>query len=58
MVYPFSNIKPALTLQKYELTRHNAYDVKNPNKIRALISSFSRFNQLCFHSADGSDMNF
>ncbi len=47
------------TLQKVrELTGHNAYDEKNPNKIRALISSFSRFNQLCFHSADGSGYEF
>ena len=47
------------TLQKVrELTGHNAYDEKNPNKIRALISSFSRFNQLRFHSADGSGYEF
>jgi len=47
------------TLKKVrELTKHNAYDEKNPNKIRALISSFSRFNQLCFHSADGSGYEF
>ncbi len=47
------------TLQKVrELTGHPQYDEKNPNKIRALISSFSRFNQLCFHSADGSGYEF
>ncbi len=47
------------TLQKVrELTKHNAFDEKNPNKIRALISAFSRFNQLCFHSADGSGYEF
>ena len=47
------------TLQKVrELTEHNAYDEKNPNKIRALISAFSRFNQLCFHSSDGSGYEF
>ena len=47
------------TLQKVrELTMHNSYDGKNPNKIRALISSFSRFNQLCFHSFDGSGYEF
>jgi len=47
------------TLQKVlELTGHPAYDGKNPNKIRALISAFSRFNQLHFHSADGSGYEF
>ena len=47
------------TLQKVrELTGHPAYDAKNPNKIRALISAFSRFNQLCFHRADGSGYEF
>ncbi len=47
------------TLQKVrELTMHNSYDGKNPNKIRALISAFSRFNQLCFHSFDGSGYEF
>ena len=47
------------TLQKVrELTGHPQYAEKNPNKIRALISSFSRFNQLCFHSADGSGYEF
>ena len=47
------------TLQKVrELTGHPAYEAKNPNKIRALISAFSRFNQLCFHSADGSGYEF
>ena len=47
------------TLQKVrELINHPAYDEKNPNKIRALISTFSRFNQLRFHSADGSGYEF
>ena len=41
-----------------ELTAHPAYDAKNPNKIRALISAFSRFNQLRFHSDDGSGYEF
>jgi aminopeptidase N len=40
------------------LTSHPAYDENNPNKIRALISAFSRFNQLRFHAADGSGYDF
>ena len=40
------------------LTSHAAYDENNPNKIRALISTFSRFNQLRFHATDGSGYDF
>jgi len=41
-----------------KLTSHSAYEKNNPNKIRALISTFSRFNQLRFHAADGSGYEF
>ncbi len=41
-----------------KLTSHSAYEENNPNKIRALISTFSRFNQLRFHAADGSGYDF
>ena len=40
------------------LTSHPAFEKNNPNKIRALISTFSRFNQLRFHAADGSGYDF
>jgi aminopeptidase N len=40
------------------LTSHAAYEENNPNKIRALISTFSRFNQLRFHATDGSGYDF
>ncbi|MDP6320446.1 MAG: DUF3458 domain-containing protein, partial [SAR324 cluster bacterium] len=40
------------------LTNHQAYEKNNPNKIRALISTFSRFNQLRFHATDGSGYEF
>ena len=32
---------------------HPAFDIKNPNRVRALIGAFSA-NQLRFHAADGS----
>jgi aminopeptidase N len=32
---------------------HSAFDVKNPNRVRALVGAFSG-NQLRFHSADGA----
>jgi len=41
-----------------KLTLHPSYEENNPNKIRSLISSFSRFNQLRFHAADGSGYKF
>lgn len=35
------------------LMKHPAFDIKNPNRVRALIGAFS-VNQLRFHAADGS----
>jgi aminopeptidase N len=35
------------------LMKHAAFDIKNPNRVRALIGAFSG-NQLRFHAADGS----
>ena len=35
------------------LTKHTAFDIKNPNRVRALIGAFSA-NHLRFHAADGS----
>lgn len=37
---------------------HNAYDSKNPNKIRALISSFCNSNAINFHDAEGEGYKF
>ena len=34
------------------LTKHPAYDVKNPNRVRALVGAFSG-NHLRFHASDG-----
>jgi aminopeptidase N len=39
------------------LTAHPAFDLKNPNKVYALIRSFCG-NQLRFHAADGSGYAF
>ena len=33
--------------------RHPAFDIKNPNRVRALIGAFSA-NHLRFHNADGA----
>jgi len=37
---------------------HNAYDSKNPNKIRALVSSFCNNNAINFHDAAGDGYKF
>jgi aminopeptidase N len=35
------------------LTKHPAYDVKNPNRVRSLVGAFAG-NHVRFHAADGS----
>jgi len=35
------------------LMKHPAFDIKNPNRVRALVGAFSA-NQLRFHASDGS----
>ena len=37
-----------------ELTRHPAFDRKNPNRVRALLGTFAQANQLRFHDASGA----
>jgi aminopeptidase N len=39
------------------LSAHPDFDLRNPNRVRALVSSFT-FNQLRFHAADGSGYRF
>ncbi|MES1990296.1 MAG: aminopeptidase N [Pseudomonadota bacterium] len=38
----------------YSLLQHPAFTIRNPNKVRALITSFATANQLRFHAADGA----
>jgi aminopeptidase N len=33
---------------------HEAFSLKNPNKVRALIGAFGMFNPVAFHRADGA----
>lgn len=40
------------------LLSHGAFDLKNPNKIYALIRTFGASNAQCFHSADGKGYEF
>jgi aminopeptidase N len=37
-----------------DLTRHPAFERKNPNRVRALVGTFAQANQLRFHDASGA----
>ncbi|WNW14144.1 aminopeptidase N [Pseudomonas sp. DTU_2021_1001937_2_SI_NGA_ILE_001] len=41
-----------------ELMQHPAFNIKNPNKVRALIGAFAGQNLVNFHAADGSGYRF
>jgi aminopeptidase N len=40
------------------LTRHSAYSLENPNRVRSLVHAFAMENQLRFHAADGAAYRF
>jgi aminopeptidase N len=48
---------PSVLADVKRLTAHPAFNIKNPNKVYALIGGF-RGNQLRFHAADGSGYAF
>ena len=41
-----------------KLLLHQAFDYKNPNKLRSVLGSFQRENILLFHANDSSGYNF
>ena len=41
-----------------DLMAHEAFTLRNPNKVRALIGAFSQANPFYFHAADGSGYTF
>jgi aminopeptidase N len=41
-----------------ELLHHPAFEIRNPNKVRALIGSFAHRNLVRFHAADGAGYRF
>jgi aminopeptidase N len=41
-----------------ELMRHEAFSMRNPNKVRSLIGTFCHGNPACFHAPDGSGYAF
>jgi aminopeptidase N len=40
------------------LLRHPGFDVRNPNRVRALIGAFAHANPVRFHAADGAGYRF
>jgi aminopeptidase N len=40
------------------LSRHPDFDLRNPNRVRALVGAFSTANQVCFHDASGAGYRF
>ncbi|HID82543.1 MAG TPA: aminopeptidase N [Chromatiales bacterium] len=41
-----------------KLMEHPLFSLTNPNKVRAVIGSFTSLNPVCFHAADGSGYRF
>ena len=40
------------------LLEHPGFDIRNPNRVRALIGAFCQANPVRFHAADGSGYRF
>ena len=49
---------PGVQQEVKKLMRHQAFDIKNPNCVYALIGAFTHRNLIHFHSADGSGYQF
>ena len=52
-------IPEAATLDRVrELTRHSAFSLANPNRVRSLIGAFAQMNQTQFNRPDGAGYGF
>jgi len=49
---------PGTLEQVKKLMQHEAFDFKNPNKLRAVIAAFCGMNAINFHVADGEGYRF
>ena len=49
---------PATLREVIKLMDHPAFEIKNPNKVRALIGTFSNANPFCFHEVSGAGYQF
>ena len=50
--------RPDALIHVKELLKHPGFNIKNPNKVRALIGAFSQSNPRNFHAEDGSGYEF
>jgi aminopeptidase N len=50
--------RPDTLARVKELFKHPAFDLKNPNRVRALIGAFCQSNPINFHAKDGSGYQF
>ncbi|HKI50836.1 MAG TPA: aminopeptidase N [Geothermobacteraceae bacterium] len=50
--------RPDTLEQVKQLLKHPAFNLKNPNKVRALIGAFASGNPAAFHAEDGSGYAF
>lgn len=50
--------RPDTLIRVKGLMKHEAFSIKNPNNVRALIGMFCRNNPLHFHAKDGSGYRF
>ncbi|MDQ6991307.1 MAG: aminopeptidase N [Mariprofundaceae bacterium] len=53
-----SSSLPDTLIQVKRLMTHSAFDLRNPNKVRALIGTFAMRNPVIFHAIDGSGYRF
>ena len=49
--------RPGLLGQVHDLLGHDAFDIRNPNKVRSVVGSFIR-SAINFHAVDGSGYEF
>ena len=54
----FRSSLPDTLARVTELLGHPAFSIRNPNKVRSLIGSFTAGNQLRYHAADGAGYAF
>jgi aminopeptidase N len=50
--------EPATLERVHELTRHPAFSLGNPNRVRALVGAFTQMNQTQFNRPDGAGYAF
>ena len=50
--------RPGTLITVRQLMAHEAFNLRNPNKVRALIGAFCQANPYHFHAADGSGYTF